>query len=270
MRTGTPTAVATGTPAAGAVLGTTSTPTPSMLVAAASLTAPSAASAGQPIDVVWTLGNALDPAQTIAMHYVGGNSSRPPTTQVVADAAAGVAHFTAPTDTSAVVFRLLGGRGQVIASSGLTSIVAAAPVLPPSCAVAEQPRQVAPEMYQSVTLPGEQYYESTFDCFWVAGSVVLSADAAGQHPFASDDSVSLEVVRSDGTTASWFFDFSSSCTTINDSPPLDVSEYFQPGVNRVTIRLNDGCGTAEGNAPLYFSTTAHVEAQAEPVERSEP
>jgi hypothetical protein len=41
------------------------------------------------------------------------------------------------------------------------------------------------------------------------------------------------------------FDFSKACTTITDSEPLDVSAYFQPGTNRVTIRLSDGCGTAE-------------------------
>jgi hypothetical protein len=202
------------------------------------------------------------------MYDVGGSSSRLLSSQPVTDSATGAARFTAPSDARVVVFRLLGSRGQAIASSGVTSIVAA--TLPASCAVAEQPRQIAPEINQSVTVPGEQYYEATFDCYWVAGSVVLSADAEGHDAFATDDTVSLEVVRSDGTTASWTFDFSTSCTTINDSPPIDVSEYFQPGVNRVTIRLNDGCGTAEGNAPLYFSSTAPVEAQAEPDERLEP
>jgi hypothetical protein len=66
------------------------------------------------------------------------------------------------------------------------------------------------------------------------------------------------------------FDFSKACTTITDSEPLDVSAYFQPGTNRVTIRLSDGCGTAEGNAPLFFSTTASADARLDGVPQLEP
>ena len=110
---------------------------------------------------------------------------------------------------------------------------------------------------------GEEYYKVTFDCFWVAGQVILAGDEAGQDMFATDDAISLEIVRPDGSKTSWGFDFSNECTAIAESPPVDVSAYFKPGINKVTVRLNDKCGTAEGNAPLYFSTTFHPDPQAD-------
>jgi hypothetical protein len=199
----------------------------------------------------------------IAMYAVDGSGGTPLSVQAVTASSTGVVHFTAPTNVSAVVFQLLGSRGQVLASSGVTIIVVSAP----ACAVPGESREVAPEMYQAVTTPGERYYEATFDCFWVAGPVVLAADAAGQDPFASDDAVSLEITRPDGTSAYWSFDFSNLCTTITDSQPLDVSAYFQPGINRVIVRLNDDCGSVEGNPALYFSTSASGDAPVEAATR---
>jgi hypothetical protein len=110
---------------------------------------------------------------------------------------------------------------------------------------------------------GEQYYETTFPCFWVAGPVVLAGDEEGQVPFGADDAIALEIVRPDGTRAFWSFDFSAQCTVITFSEPIDVSAYFEPGINQVTIRLRDACGTAEGNASLYFSTSGALSQESE-------
>jgi hypothetical protein len=183
------------------------------------------------------------------MYPVGVIRAASQASHVVAVNTDGTVTFTAPADVSAVEFRLDGDSGSLLATSAVTIIEA---TLPSACVSAQQPRQLVPEMDRVVATVGEQYYEATFPRYWVSGPVVLAGDEDGQDPFATDDALSLDVVRPDGTRASWSIDFSAQCTVITDSYPVDVSTYLQPGVNRVTIRMNDRCGTAEGNAPIFF------------------
>ena len=197
---------------------------------------------------------------TLAMYPVGTNAT-PEITYAVPATTDGTITFSAPSGVPAVEFRLYGDSGLLLATSAATILEAN----PPACASAGQPRQVVPEIHRVVTTVGEQYDEVTFDCYWASGPVVLAGDRDGQAPFAADDAMSLHVVRTDGTRVSWSFDFSAGCTAITDIDPVDISPYLQPGINRVTIKMNDVCGVNEGNAPMFLSIpSAPVDNESAP------
>jgi hypothetical protein len=236
----------TSTPAAPPTQAAMATAT-TMPESSASVTAPANAVVGEAINVSWTEQPLL--GGTLAMYPAGQPGAAPQTQQTLGRSADGTLIFTAPSDVPAVEFRLYADTGELLATSGITTIGAP----PVACAAAQQPRQVVPETAHVVTTVGEQFYTTTFPCFWVSGPLILSADELGLAPFATDDAVSVDVVRPDGTHASWSFDFSAQCTVITDRAPVDISADLQPGVNLVTLSMNDSCGTVEGSAALYFS-----------------
>jgi len=140
------------------------------------------------------------------------------------------------------------------------------------CRTLGAPVELAPSIGQAVTDTGELFFTRQI-CVTVAQPVVLLSARDAESGFIVDDSITLEVERPDGTTATWSYDLSLGCT-VDDPPigPIDVSALFLAGANRVTVRLYDACDHLEGtDGPLMLSSgdaTPSAQQIAAPVIRA--
>jgi len=101
---------------------------------------------------------------------------------------------------------------------------------------------------------GENFFKTTFSFGYQQGKVMLSGAADGTGTFYVDDVITVHVVRPDGTKQSYSYDFSGGCQDAYPLNPVDLSDMFQPGVNKVTVTLADRCGTVV-QAPAVFLST---------------
>lgn len=102
---------------------------------------------------------------------------------------------------------------------------------------------------------GEVFLDQTFDFelpdafeVWLLGEAGTPRIA----PTQVDDLLELTVLRADGTSASFRHDYSNGCRVVSELPPRDLTTLFQPGLNRVTVRLIDGCGGGLGSSAIVL------------------
>jgi hypothetical protein len=98
---------------------------------------------------------------------------------------------------------------------------------------------------------GEVFHRATLSLDYHGGPVTLASDAEGTRGWSVDDQMTLRVTHPDGSTSQY-----QDAPTSEDSPPLDVSPYFQVGVNQVEVELRDVYGDLEGSTELWLSGKA--------------
>lgn len=108
--------------------------------------------------------------------------------------------------------------------------------------------------YANIIERGETFFTARFHFQYDAGRVVLSSAADGTGDFYADDAMAIIVHHADGTTSQRSFDFSHGCSNNHFEPPMDVTGLFKPGLNKVTVKLVDGCGGAVYASPMFLST----------------
>ena len=117
-----------------------------------------------------------------------------------------------------------------------------------------------------VSQAGETFATYTESVKYSAGqTVTLASDPKGTAVYTIDgysgnvyvdDAMDITVTHADGTMTNWTNESTFECFGLYPSGPLNISELFQPGQNKVRISLRDECGTDEGSSPLYFTGDA--------------
>ena len=103
-----------------------------------------------------------------------------------------------------------------------------------------------------VLTKGEIFFITEFAVRYFEGRLVLSSNLRGDGSVFVDDAISLIVTHPDGTQASKLFDLSNSCLGTGPVDPLDVTELFARGINRVQLQLRDLCGGAVASSRLWL------------------
>ena len=101
---------------------------------------------------------------------------------------------------------------------------------------------------------GEKFFTATLSSVnYSGGEVLLSGSADGRSNTLVDDILTLKVVHADASTQTYTHDYSSGCGALTPLQPTDVSSYFKPGVNKVTLTLKDGCGGGVSSSAIWVS-----------------
>ena len=123
----------------------------------------------------------------------------------------------------------------------------------PSARAAQTCVQIVDGFSTNVPTQGTDFAVREADVDVGAGSVTLANDCAGTGPINVNDGIQFDVRKPDGTTSSFSHDFSNGCSgTITSAGPFDVGSQFAPGVNHVTVHLQDLCGQAGSSADDEF------------------
>jgi hypothetical protein len=89
--------------------------------------------------------------------------------------------------------------------------------------------------------------------------VLLAGDCDGGPIGYVDDGLSLTVENPNGSSASGSWDFYDFCGGTNTGgPALDVTDLFGPGVNDVSLTLDNDCGGTVETTPLYLVVRQHA------------
>jgi hypothetical protein len=106
-----------------------------------------------------------------------------------------------------------------------------------------------------VVKAGETFLKATFSNVSFSGqTVTLSSHADGTGSIAVDDVLVIQVKRPDGSKAKYQHDFSNGCAgQIFPIAPVNITNLFAAGLNKVTVTMKDKCGGTEGNDPLYLN-----------------
>ena len=103
-----------------------------------------------------------------------------------------------------------------------------------------------------VIAKGEIFFTTEFKVRYFEGRVVLSSNPRGDGSVFVDDAISLTVTHPDGTQVSKLFDLSNSCLGTGPVDPLDLTELFAQGKNRVQLQLLDICGGSVASSILWL------------------
>ncbi len=95
---------------------------------------------------------------------------------------------------------------------------------------------------------GETFLKQTFTINYTGGTVKVAGNPLGTAQIDVDDALRITIKHQDGTTASFYHDFSANCTGSSDVPinPVSLSSRLKTGVNTITLAFMDKCGSVEG------------------------
>ena len=89
--------------------------------------------------------------------------------------------------------------------------------------------------------------------------VLIAGDCDGGPIGYVDDGLSLTVNNPNGSSATGSWDFYDACGGTNTGgPALDVTDLFGPGVNDVSLTLDNDCGGTVETTPLYLIVRQHA------------
>lgn len=103
-----------------------------------------------------------------------------------------------------------------------------------------------------VLAKGEIFFTTEFAVRYFEGRLVLSSNSRGSGSVFVDDALSLTVTHPDGTRVSRLWDLSNSCLGTGPVDPLEVTELFARGKNRVQLQLRDLCGGSVASSILWL------------------
>ena len=137
-----------------------------------------------------------------------------------------------------VVAALIGG---IASSSGAT----------PGSAVRVATRSTG----DPVGTTGETFLKPVFTINYTGGTVLVAGNPAGTAQIDVDDALRITIKHQDGTTASYYHDFSANCTNSSDVPinPVILSSRLKLGVNTITFAFMDKCGGVEGRWETWLT-----------------
>lgn len=110
------------------------------------------------------------------------------------------------------------------------------------------------------TSDGAVFLERRFDVDYRGGRVILAATFEGIGSVGVNDALSVEILRPDSTGLTFMFDYTQNCSRHAQlAAPHDLTEFFQIGVNAVTVRFWNFCGTKGGATPFWMIVTRNPE-----------
>lgn len=148
--------------------------------------------------------------------------------------------------------RLLGALTMTLLSISLTGCDFFANILKPQDDTLSFPVLITKAIPERPATKGETFLSSQFNVNYWGGKVLLSSTAKGDGSIFVDDSLSIRVIRPDGTEKSAVLDFSKSCMGTGPDTPQEVTDLFLFGKNTVEISLSDACGGFLGSSMLWL------------------
>lgn len=103
---------------------------------------------------------------------------------------------------------------------------------------------------------GEIFHTVSFLLDYTGGPITLAADAGGTRHTIVDDQLTLRVTHPDGTTSEYQDELESKWHA-----PMDLSEHFRTGVNRVDVELSDYYGDVMSSTDLWLTAETPKPAQ---------
>lgn len=103
---------------------------------------------------------------------------------------------------------------------------------------------------QSGELPESQWFsrvtfKSEIEYTYQGGIVILSGSPDKLATFVVDDAIQMVIRHLDGTFVVLDYDDSANCTKqLSDIGPFRISDYLQPGLNIIEVKVIDMCGPA--------------------------
>ncbi len=116
--------------------------------------------------------------------------------------------------------------------------------------------EITPGIGLSPALKGLTFFFKDFSLEYNGGKIILSSKPDGTGATVVDDAIEITVTRPDGTKVRYTYDYSGGCgfNQLFPQNPVDINNYFQPGVNSVRARLYDICGIDKYASSLYLVT----------------
>lgn len=104
-----------------------------------------------------------------------------------------------------------------------------------------------------VSVVGETFYHASFSVTYSDGAVILSANHDGTGDVSVDDALVIRVTGPDSKVRIYKHDYSNNCQgVISPTAPVDISNTFRTGVNKVQIVMRDRCGSSEGASSFWL------------------
>ena len=102
---------------------------------------------------------------------------------------------------------------------------------------------------------GETFLNPSFTINYTGGTVKVAGNPIGTAQIDVDDALRITIKHQDGSTASYYRDFSSNCTGTSDVPinPVSLSSKLKTGVNTITFAFMDKCGGVEGRWETWLT-----------------
>jgi hypothetical protein len=122
--------------------------------------------------------------------------------------------------------------------------------------VAAERIEVSPYIASSaVEYPGATFFTREVEFTFNGGQVIVSGDPPPGGAFSVDDGMQMSVTHPDGSVVTWRRDFNRGCVSNIPALAEDVTNLFQPGLNRVTVTLYDTCGGLKGTtSPIWLES----------------
>lgn len=98
--------------------------------------------------------------------------------------------------------------------------------------------------------PGEVVARQQFTVDYRGGPVVLAGDPSGKAGMLVNDELRLDIAHPDGSTVQFRHNFGEASGCQRDDPvgPQDLTSYFVPGTNVVTLTIVGGCNGGDVGA----------------------
>jgi len=113
-------------------------------------------------------------------------------------------------------------------------ILGGPPAPPPPQTPTQKSQQLAPALNDPSPIGTNLCYESFVDIDWNEKPIYLSSQNNSLTSLGIDDELDITISHPDGTQANY-----SQVSNTMDFGPVDMTQYFQPGINHVTTRILD-------------------------------
>jgi len=115
--------------------------------------------------------------------------------------------------------------------------------------------ELAPAINEPAEEKGKRFFAQELKFDYRDGRAILSGQPSPSGEFWVDDSITITVVRPDGSTSSWSHTFNVDCYSNSPVPAKDLTDMFAPGRNVITVELFDVCGATFGTSGALLLTT---------------
>lgn len=102
---------------------------------------------------------------------------------------------------------------------------------------------------------GITFFETDLTVNFQSGKIIFSGQPNGLGNTFVDDAINMTVKGPDNITRTYIHYYNIGCRSLSDMPPVDITNYFKPGINQVRVKLFDVCGISVGSSSLYLANT---------------
>ncbi len=114
------------------------------------------------------------------------------------------------------------------------------------------PYQITSGISAIPVVKGSVFFTKQITINFQGGKILLARNPDGTGATKVDDVIGMRVVRENGTLGLFTHRYASTtCSSLGTLGPSWINQ-FLPGINTVTVTLNDACGGYGGSEPIYL------------------